>query len=197
MDVVSFLQAFGYVGIFLLLVVETGFLVGFFLPGDTLLVSAGILAAQGFFSFPLVLTVIVFGALAGDMVGYLIGKVLGPRVFSRENSFLLDPAHLDTARTFYYKYGRFAVMMGHFFPIIRTAVPTFAGVGKMSIFTFLLYDCIGILLWALGFVSVGYYFGSLVPHLDRYIGWVLGGVVVVSLFSAGFHLWKHKRRSRI
>jgi len=195
MDIVSFLQTFGYVGITSLLIAETGLLVGFFLPGDTLLFAIGILISQNIFTFPVAIFSIVAGALIGDMLGYIIGRVAGPRVFSRKDSLFFDSAHIETTREFYKKYGSFAALIGHFFPIVRTAVPAFAGVGRMSFLSFFLYDVVGIATWTACFVFLGYFFGTSIPNLDRYLEKVLLGLLILSLVPGFVHVLIHKLKS--
>ncbi len=195
MDIVSFLQTFGYVGITSLLIAETGLLIGFFLPGDTLLFAIGILISQNIFTLPVAVFSIVAGALIGDVLGYIIGRIAGPRVFSRKNSLFFDSAHIETTREFYKKHGSLAALIGHFFPIVRTAIPTFAGVGHMSFFKFFLYDCVGIVVWTACFVSLGYFFGASIPNLDKYLEKVLLGLFLLSLVPSCVHLLIHKLKS--
>ncbi|MBI5153256.1 MAG: VTT domain-containing protein [Parcubacteria group bacterium] len=195
MDIVHFLQSFGYIGVTSLLIAETGLLIGFFLPGDTLLFAIGILVSQNIFTLPVAIFSIVVGALIGDTLGYIIGRVAGPRVFSRKNSLFFDSAHIETTHEFYKKYGSFAALIGHFFPIVRTAIPTFAGVGHMSFPRFFLYDCVGIAVWTACFVSLGYFFGTSIPNLDRYLEKVLLGLFILSLVPGFIHVLIHKLKS--
>ncbi|MEK7498390.1 MAG: DedA family protein [Patescibacteria group bacterium] len=195
MDITQFLQTFGYVGITSLLIAEPGLLVGFFLPGDTLLFAIGILVSQNIFTLPVAVFSIVVGALIGDVLGYIIGRIAGPRVFSRKNSLFFDSENVETTREFYKKHGSLAALIGHFFTIVRTAVPTFAGVGHMPFLQFFLYDCVGIAVWTACFVSLGYFFGTSVPNLDRYLEKVLLSLFVLSLVPGFVHVVIHKLKS--
>ena len=196
MDIVHFLQSFGYIGVTSLLIAETGLLIGFFLPGDTLLFAMGILIAQHVFVLPTALFSIILGALIGDTLGFLVGRIVGPKVFSRKDSLFFDRAHIEATREFYKKHGSLAALIGHFFPIVRTAVPTFAGIGRMSFIRFFVYDCVGITVWAFSFVSLGYYFGIAIPNLDKYLEKVLLGLFLLSLLPGIIHFIIHKTKSK-
>ncbi|MBI5421226.1 MAG: DedA family protein [Parcubacteria group bacterium] len=194
MDITHFLQTFGYIGVTSLLITETGLLVGFFLPGDTLLFAMGILISQHIFNFPTAFLSIIAGALIGDTLGYIIGRVAGPMVFARKDSLFFDRTHIEATREFYKKHGSLAALIGHFFPIVRTAVPTFAGIGRMHFPRFFLCDCVGIIVWAFSFVSLGYYFGAAIPHLDKYLEKVLLGIFFISLLPGIVHFVIHKSK---
>lgn len=179
-DLVELIKAFGYLGLFGIVFAETGLLVGFFLPGDSLLFTAGILAAQGYLDISLLLIVLTGAAIIGDSTGYAIGKKFGPKVFSRENSLLFSKKHLQRAQDFFERHGPKTIIIARFVPIIRTFVPTLAGVGNMSYGKFLTYNIVGGLLWVLSVTLLGYYLGLIVPNVEKYI---IPAIIVIILIS--------------
>lgn len=179
-DLVELIKAFGYLGLFGIVFAETGLLIGFFLPGDSLLFTAGILTAQGYLNIYLLLIVLAAAAIIGDSVGYAIGKKFGPKVFSRENSLLFNKNHLLKAERFFIKHGPKTIIIARFVPIVRTFVPTLAGVGKMSYTKFLTYNIVGGLLWTISITVLGYYLGLTIPNIDKYI---IPGIIIIILIS--------------
>jgi membrane-associated protein len=176
---------------------ETGLLLGFFLPGDSLLFMAGALVASQVISIPFwVLAVGVFlAAVTGDQLGYLIGSRYGPRVFSRNDSRLFRQEHAERARAFFDRHGSLAVILGRFVPVVRTFVPVVAGVGKMPRRTFTLFNLIGALVWAIGIVTVGFFFGG-IPFVAAHIELITIAVAGVSIIPAGFEVWRRRRASK-
>ena len=164
---------------------ETGLLVGFFLPGDSLLFIAGALVASGVLHLPIVLVLagVFFAASAGDQVGYLLGQRFGPRVFAREESRLFTPANAARAEAFYDRFGSKAVILGRFVPVVRTFIPVTAGVGRMAYRRFVLFNLIGAMLWAVGIVLAGYFLGG-VPVIAAHIELITVAVVALSLIPA-------------
>lgn len=169
---------------------EVGLFLGFFLPGDTLLIAAGIYAKEGKMSLAMALLVIGLAAISGDNFAYLIGRKLGPKVFIKPDSLLLRKDHIEQAEKFYDKYGAKTVLVAHFFPVIRSFSPLLAGVGKMNYFKYFLFDLIGDTAWTIIVTLLGYYVGSRIPNVDHYILLVLVGVVVLSLIPTFYHLYK-------
>ena len=160
---------------------ETGFLAGFFLPGDSLLVTAGLLASVDGILNPWVLVIFLSAAaILGDSTGYAIGYHLGPRIFKKENSRFFRKEHLARTQRFYEKYGAKTIVLARFIPIVRTFAPTVAGAGKMRYRTFLTFNILGGIGWVASMTLTGYLFGRLVPHVERYIHWIILGVIVVS-----------------
>ncbi len=186
-DLVELIKAFGYLGLFGIVFAETGLLIGFFLPGDSLLFTAGILAAQGYLDISLLLAVLAGAAIIGDSVGYTIGKRLGPKVFSKEESLLFKKSHLVKAEKFFDKHGPKTIIIARFVPIIRTFVPTLAGVGKMSYAKFLSYNIFGGILWVVSVTLIGYYLGLKVDNVEKYI---IPGVVIIILLSISPYIKK-------
>ncbi len=173
----------GLWAIFATLFVESGLLIGFFLPGDTLLFTAGFLASQNYFSITYLLIGGVIAAVLGDNLGYYIGRKFGHRVFKREESVFFHKDHIAKAEAFYKKYGPITIVLARFVPIIRTFAPVLAGVGRMNYSTFFAYNIIGGLLWVVGMSLLGYFLGELIPNIDRYVLPVILTAVVLSLLA--------------
>ena len=170
----------GYVGITLVVFCETGVLAGFFLPGDSLLVTAGLVASQGKLDIWSLNFLLMAAAILGDSVGYAIGYFAGPRIFSREESFFFRKDHLKRTHDFFEKYGGKTIILARFVPIVRTFAPTVAGVGRMTYKRFLSYNVIGGVLWVLSMTFVGYLLGRSVPNIEKHLHWVVGAVIMVS-----------------
>ena len=180
MGLTSLILSFGYVGLFALVFAESGLFFGFFLPGDSVLFSAGLLAAHGTFDIWILVPLICAGAILGDSVGYWFGAKVGPSLFTREDSFLFKKRYVHETHAFYQKYGAQAVILARFIPAVRTFAPILAGVGRMRYTTFLRYNIVGGLLWGAGVTLLGYFLGNTVPHIDEYLYPIIGGIVVVS-----------------
>jgi|SRR5579872_962746 len=197
-NTVSFLHAAGYLGLFLIIFAETSVFVGFFLPGDSLLFTAGLLSAAGYFNLSLVIVIAFLAAIAGDNVGYLVGRKYGHKIFRRENSLFFDQEYINRAENFYKKHGGKTIIIGRFLPVIRTVAPILAGVGKMRYAVFVFYNLLGAIFWTLSFNLLGYYLGRTFPKADRYLLEIIIVIVVVSLAPAVFGILKDKnRRSKI
>lgn len=171
---------------------ESGLLIGFFLPGDTLLFGAGILASQGTFPLGWLIFVVVASAIIGDNVGYSIGRRAGKRLFGRKESVLFHPDQLARAEKFYESHGGKTIIMARFVPIVRTFAPMVAGAGKMPRGRFMAFNIVGGVLWGGGVTLLGYALGNRLPWLEDYITPVILGIVVLSVSLALFHLLKEK-----
>lgn len=182
----------GYLAIGLTIFAESGLLIGFFLPGDTLLFGAGILAAQGVFSLPLLIATIVAGAIIGDNVGYSIGHRFGPRLFERKDGAIFKQEYLTRAEAFYQKHGGKTIIIARFVPIIRTFAPVVAGISNMPRRQFFAYNIIGGLLWGTTLPIIGYYVGSKLPWIENYVEPVILTVVVLSVAPAIIHLLRQE-----
>lgn len=169
---------------------ESGMLVGFFFPGDTLLLSAGILAAQGKINLAALLVIAALAAIAGDNVGYQIGRSLGPRLFRKKDGLLFKQEYVARSEKFFEKFGSKAMLLAHFLPIVRTFTPIVAGVGKMHRAKFAFFDAIGDTAWAIIVTMLGYWFGSKIPNIDNYILPVVALVVIISFGPVVYHLTK-------
>ena len=173
---------------------ETGLLAGFFLPGDSLLVTAGLLASvEGAIDVRVLIALLSVAAIAGDSTGYAIGRQLGHRLFKRENSRVFRKDHLVRTQRFYEKYGAKTIVLARFVPIIRTFAPTVAGVGKMRYRTFLAFNVIGGIGWVVSMTLTGYLLGSSIPNIARYLHWVIGVVILLSLLPL-LNEWRLSRR---
>ena len=161
--------------------VETGLMVGFFLPGDSLLVTAGLFAARGDLSMWSLNVFLSLAAIAGDTLGYGIGARLGPRVFTREDSLFFNKKHLITTQEFYDRHGGFTIVVARFMPILRTFAPVVAGVGAMRYPRFISYNVFGGIGWVASMTSIGYFLGRTVPNIDRHIHVVIAIVIFLSL----------------
>jgi len=191
MELTHLIETVGYLGLFGIVFAESGLLVGFFLPGDSLLFTAGILAAQGFFNFPVLLLVLFLAATTGDSVGYSFGHRVGRRLFTKK-SFLFHHENLEKAEKFYESHGKITIVLARFIPIIRTFAPVVAGIGKMDYRTFLAYNLIGGALWTIGVTSLGYYLGNLIPDVERYIIPFIVLVVIGSFVPPIYHIFQDK-----
>lgn len=176
-----------YLGIGLLVFAESGLLVGIFLPGDSLLFAAGLLAAGGVLHFPPLVVVVVVAAILGDSVGYWFGANVGNNLFKRPDSHFFKRTYLLRTQRFYAEYGPRAVVLARFIPVLRTLAPILAGVGTMSYAQFISYNALGGLLWGAGVVSAGYFLGSLIPGIGNYILPISLGIIVLSFLPI---VWK-------
>lgn len=176
---------------------ESGLLIGFFLPGDTLLFGAGILAAQGVFNIYLLIAVVVASAIVGDNVGYSIGRRTGKRLFHKKESLLFKPERLELAEKFYEQHGGKTIILARFVPVVRTFAPMVAGISKMPRRNFMLYNVVGGILWGGGVTLAGYFLGKQMPWLEDFIAPVILGIIALSVFVALFHLFKEKETREI
>src|ERR1700674_4251706 len=159
----------GLFGLSIIVFSETGLLIGFFLPGDSLLVTAGLLAAHGYLNVYSLAPVLTLAAICGNSLGYFIGRATGPRVFSRENSLFFNKKHAIRAHEFYEKYGRKTIVLAQFMPVIRTFAPVVAGVGGMEFRTFITFNVMGAVLWIWSMNAIGFFLGSYIPGIDKHI----------------------------
>jgi membrane-associated protein len=171
----------GYTVLAIIIFAETGLLIGFFLPGDSLLVTAGLFAARGDLSFGVMFILLSLMAIMGDAVGYWFGRVTGPKIFKREKSWFFAKDHLLRAQRFYEKYGGKTIIIARFMPIIRTFAPIVAGAGKMGYARFASYNIFGGILWIGSMLGIGYYLGNIIPDIDKHIHWVIIVVVFLSI----------------
>jgi membrane-associated protein len=194
-DVQGIIAWGGYVGLTAIIFAETGLLVGFFLPGDSLLVTAGLLAAtSGVFNVYLLGLLLTVASIAGNTSGYAIGKMAGPRLFTREDSLLFNKKHLYRAHEFYERHGGQTVIIARFMPIVRTFVPVVAGMAAMDYRRYTLYNVLGGIGWIWGVLFIGYFLGRYIPGIDRHIEPVILTVVFLSLLP-GIIGWFRARRS--
>jgi membrane-associated protein len=184
----------GYVVLVTIVFTETGLLVGFFLPGDSLLITAGLVAAAGGLNIWWLNGLLIIAAILGDSVGYTIGWRVGPRLFAREKSLLFNPRHVERTRRFYERHGAKTIVIARFVPIVRTFAPVVAGVGQMRYRRFLLYNVLGGVGWVLSMTGAGYLLGRAVPNIDRYVHIIVIIVIVLSVIPIGVEILKERRR---
>ena len=198
-DLPTLIETIGLAGIFLIVFAESGLLLGFFLPGDSLLFTAGFLASQEYLPIGALVAGCFIAAVLGDNFGYAFGRRFGPRVFQREKSRFFNPSNLEYARRFYERHGGKAIVLARFMPFIRTFAPILAGVGEMRYPVFLAYNVLGAFLWAVLLPLAGYSLGASIPNVDRYLLPIIAGIVVASVLPSLIHLIRHPetRRSAI
>lgn len=187
-DLVELIRTVGYLGVFTIVFLESGLLIGFFFPGDSLLFTAGFLASQGFLDIKILIAGCFLAAVAGDSIGYLIGKKIGPKIFTRENSIFFHKKHLERAQKFYDKHGGKTIILARFVPVIRAFAPVVAGVGTMNYKKFVTYNLIGGVLWVIGVTFAGYYLGSMIPDVDKYLLPIVGLIIVASVLPGVHHM---------
>ena len=174
--------------------VETGMFVGFFLPGDSLLVTAGVFAGAGQLKLAWLLSMVTLCAIAGDQSGYWIGRKAGESLYRRQDSRFFKKRHLESAHQFYEKYGGKTIILARFVPIIRTFCPPVAGAARMNYASYVVYDILGGICWVWSMVLVGYTLGRTVPNVDKKIHYIIAAVIIISLMPAAYHAWKSRGR---
>jgi membrane-associated protein len=195
-DVELLVRTGGLLALIIIVFTETGLLFGFFLPGDSLLVTAGIFAARGDLDLLTLNASLSLAAIAGDTVGYGIGARTGPKIFSREDSLFFNRKHLISAKEFYDRHGGFTIFIARFMPIIRTFAPVVAGVGAMKYRKFITYNVFGGIFWVLATTLAGYFLGTLIPNIQERIHLVIAIVIVLSLLPAAIKVLNEKRKGR-
>jgi membrane-associated protein len=190
------IEAFGTIGLFAIVFAESGLLFGFFLPGDSLLFTAGLLASRGVLNFPLIAVGCAVAAIAGDQVGYVIGRKAGPALFKRPDSRFFHKKNVDRARAYFEKNGPRTIILARFIPVIRTFAPVVAGVGQMDYQKFVTYNVVGGIVWGSGVTTAGYLLGESIPDIDRYLLPIIGVIVMVSFVPVALELrraWQAKK----
>lgn len=205
-DPQKIVQSVGLIGLLVIIFAESGILIGFFLPGDSLLFAAGLVTAgitvndkewtlaNG--NVVLVAVLVALAAIAGDQVGYAFGKKVGPSLFKRPESRLFKPAYVESAETFFAKHGAKSIVLARFVPIVRTFTPVVAGVSKMHYRTFVKFNVIGGALWGAGFILLGYWLGSAFPWIGKNIEIAIVVIIVISLVPIAIEYWRHKRKPK-
>ncbi|MEK7590076.1 MAG: VTT domain-containing protein [Patescibacteria group bacterium] len=181
------IQTLGLIGVFAIIFAESGLFFGFFLPGDSLLFTAGVAAATGLFNFWILFCGVIVAAILGDSVGYAFGHRLGFKIFARPDSRFFKQKYLDQTRKFFAAHGKKTIILARFIPIVRTFTPILAGVGAMRYRQFVAYNIIGGVIWGGGLSLFGYFFGQLIPNPDRYL---LLAVIVIIIISF-IPIWRH------
>jgi membrane-associated protein len=195
-NLTELVQWAGIFGLAAIIFSETGLLVGVFLPGDSLLVTAGLLAARGYLNVYALAPLLTVAAICGNSVGYFIGRATGPRIFNRENSLFFNKKHAIRAHEFYAKYGRKTIVLAQFMPIIRTFAPVVAGVGGMKFRQFITFNIIGAVIWIWSMVGIGYFLGSYIPGIDQHIEIVIAIVIFISILPGLISGYRARRAKR-
>lgn len=190
----EFIVTIGYIGLFAVIFAETGLFLGFFLPGDSLLFVAGLLASGGVLSLPALLMVVFTAAVLGNVVGYMFGLRMGASLFKREESLLFKKSHVQKAEDFFNRYGAKTIVLARFMPIVRTFAPILAGVGRMNFKEFFFYNVIGGFLWSFGLLLAGFFLGQAVPDVDRYILPIVIVIIILSFLPGVLKYRQEKKR---
>ena len=196
LNLVDIIKTGGYVGITAITFAESGLFFGFFLPGDSLLFTAGFLASQGFLDIRILVPLLVVAAIGGDSVGYWSGKKFGGWLMKRKESFFFQKKHLLSAQKFYEKHGGKTLILARFMPAVRTFAPIVAGMANMRYRSFLSFNVIGGLLWAAGMSLLGYFLGSAIPNVDRYLLPIVAAIIILSILPGVVHLVKSQSGNR-
>jgi len=184
----------GYFGLFFIVFAESGLLFGFFFPGDSLLITAGLLASQGYLEIKLLILITILAAILGDTVGYWFGKKTGPRIFKKEDSLLFHKKNIIKANEFYKKHGGKTIVIARFLPFIRTFAPIVAGVGEMDYLRFLSFNIFGGIFWVLTTCLAGFFLGNIIPNIEEYFLLIILVVIFISALPGMIHFWKEYRR---
>lgn len=195
-DVQGLIQWGGYVGLSIIVFVETGLMIGFFLPGDSLLVTAGLFAAKGDLNIVYLNLLLITCAILGDATGYMIGKRLGPALFKRDDSFLFKKKHLIKTQEFYEKHGGKTIIIARFVPVIRTFAPVIAGVANMGYKRFAMFNIVGGIAWVFSMTMIGYSLIKLFPEVEKHIHIVIVVVIFLSILPAIIEWWRASRESK-
>lgn len=195
LDPVVIIKSVGIIGVALIIFAESGLFFGFFFPGDSLLFTAGLLSSQDYLpAIPLIL-LCALGAVFGDSVGYWFGRKIGPKLFTKENSFFFNKNYIEKSRLFFEKHGKKSLILARFIPIVRTFTPILAGVGEMKYKSFISYNIIGGIGWSAGMIILGFFFGKLIPNPDRYIIPIALLIIFASIIPNIFEYLKSRKKS--
>lgn len=183
----------GLIGIIAIIFAESGLFFGFFLPGDSLLFTAGLLASHGYLNFWLLLFGVMLAAISGDSVGYFFGKKIGPAIFKKEDSQFFKKKHIERARSFYEKHGNKTIIFARFVPIVRTFAPIVAGVVQMNYKNFFIYNCVGGIFWSVLMVGGGFILGEIVPSAEKYLMPIIIFIIATSFVPGISKLIRHDK----
>ncbi len=192
LDIESLTRTVGLLGVWAIVFAESGLLVGFFLPGDSLLFTSGFLASQGYFNISLLIAGAFIAAVLGDNLGYSFGHKVGRRLFQKEDSLFFHKDHLTKAENFYKKHGKKTIILARFVPIVRTFAPIVAGMGDMEYKTFFSYNIIGGFLWSVGLTLLGFILGNTIPGVKKNIDIIVIAIIILSLLPNIYHILKDK-----
>ncbi len=198
LDPISLIKSLGYAGVWGILFLESGVPFFFFLPGDSLLFTAGFLASQGFLNIWLLTVGGLIAAITGNLVGYEIGRRIGLKMFEKGDSRFLKRKHLEMTQRFYEKHGRMTIIMARFMPIVRTFAPFCAGMVRMPYREFVVYSIIGAFFWVAGLCILGYVVGEMIPaeQIDHYLLPIIIAIIILSLLPSAFHFYKERKNNK-
>ncbi|MBD2446696.1 VTT domain-containing protein [Nostoc sp. FACHB-152] len=197
-DLPELIKSIGYFGVWAIIFAESGLLIGFFLPGDSLLFTAGFIASQNLFNIWILIIGAFICAVLGDNIGYTTGHKFGRKLFQREDSWLFHKKHVVKTQKFYQKHGKKTIVLARFVPIVRTFAPIVAGLGAMHYRTFIFYNLIGGFVWTVGMTMLGFFLGKSLPaeQVDKYLLPIIGLIIVISLLPSIVHLIQENRANR-
>ncbi len=191
--ILPFIEVIGYPGLFLIVFAESGTVVGFWLPGASLLFTAGLLASKGLFNPWILIPTVTVAAILGDNAGYWFGNKIGIKLFTRPNSRFFHQDHLRQTQHFYEKHGPKAIVLARFVPIVRSFAPIVAGIASMNYKKFMIYNLLGAFLWATGVTAAGYFLGETVPGIQDYVTYIVFGIIFVTLIPLFWETYKQYR----
>ncbi|MDB5179674.1 MAG: putative integral rane protein [Candidatus Saccharibacteria bacterium] len=194
LDPTYLIKATGYIGIFSIVLLESGFIFGFFLPGDSLLFTAGLLASQGYLNIGTLIVISIIGAIIGNSVGFYTGSKLGPRLFKRDKSVVFSPRRVEEAHEFFDTQGPKSLILARFIPAVRTFVPIIAGVAGMKYRTFIIFNAIGGTLWGALLPLLGYTLGRAIPSIDKYLLPIIFLIIVISALPVVIQYLKARKK---
>jgi membrane-associated protein len=195
-DLTHLIQILGYPGLFAIIMAESGLFFAVYLPGGSLLFTAGLLASQGYLNIYILLAVVITAAIIGDTIGYWFGAWVGPALWRRPDSRFLKKSYLEQTRIFFDKHGSRTILLARFIPVVRTFAPILAGVAQMNYRTFFFYNAIGAVVWGGGFVLGGYFLGETVPGVDEYLELFIFGIVAITTIPFFWHLYSARKQAK-
>lgn len=192
-DLANLIEILGYPGLFAIIMAESGLFFAIYLPGGSLLFTAGLLASQGYLNIFILLATVITAAIIGDTIGYWFGSWVGPALWRRPDSRFFKKKYLEQTRHFFKEHGTRTIFLARFIPIIRTFAPILAGVGEMNYRTFFFYNTLGAFIWGGGFVLAGYFLGEVAPGVDEYLEYFILGIVFVTMIPFFWHVYKAQK----
>ena len=194
-DIIYLIHTVGLWGVWAIIFAESGIFFAFFLPGDSLLFTAGFVASQGLFTLPVLILGCIIGSILAGYLGYYFGRTAGHKLFEKADSLLFRKKHLEDTKRFFEKYGNKTVVLAHFVPVIRTFSPIFAGIGEMNFHRFSMWNIIGGILWPTIIITAGFYLGRLIPGAERYFLPIVLLIVIASVLP-GIYEWYKNQSSK-
>ena len=187
------IESFGLFGVYFAVFAESGLLIGFFLPGDSLLFTAGLLASEGRLNIIVLILGAFVAAVIGDSTGYAIGKKIGPAIFRKKDSLLFKQKYVEETKAFFSRHGKRTIILARFTPIVRSFAPVMAGVGEMNYGDFLRYNIAGGALWTFGLGGLGYFLGRTIPNIDKYLLPIIIVIIIASFLPGVIHYFRNRK----